>query len=317
VRNRLAPFLAFLLAAAAIVAACGGSSGTDPYELLSKASKATRDPVQINVGFALKDGSTTISIEPSAVALVVNSGAGTGALHVAVPASVSGLDADALAQLGLTGDTVDFDLLYDGEALYTKSPLMATVITRMLAQSGELPPGDLTDWLRLGTKADLEALAAMAGGGAMPSFAPPSAGDAATLKKTLEDAGVTVTFVATESHDGTDAHHLTVALDYEKFFASSYFDSVSPDQVADVGTALKDLTLSIDLWVDKASNNLNEITVHGVSTSHSSQSADLIVKFGDPDGSVSLEAPAAFVDIPFNTLLGGLLQLFGPGLTGG
>lgn len=318
-RTRLAPLVALALAFAAIAAACGsGSTTSDPYQIASSSMKATWSPVQVNVGFEAKDGATTISIAPSALAFVADKTAGTGAAHVSIPVGSLGIPAATLAQFGITGSTFDLDVVYDGQALYGKSPVLATVLNMLLKPSGNLPSGDLTGWLRIGTKEDLAGLGSLAGGTAgLPSFAAPSAGDATALKTTLQDAGITLTLAGTEQHDGADAYHLKAAIDGTKLLSNKMFDSVSRAQVDQMTTAMKDVTLSADIWIDKASSHVVEVDGHVAAAKDATQTATVTVKLGNPDGSVSTAAPASFVEVPLKSIITNVMTLVGQGLTGG
>ncbi len=318
-RLRLAPVLALLLAFTAVVAACGGGvAPSDPYEILSGSMKAPLDPVQVNIGFDVKDGATTVSIDPSALAFVASKADGTAAVHVSIPAAALGSSASLLTQFGITGSTIDLDVVFDGTAVYGRSPLFATLLTMILQPSGDLPSGDLTGWLQLVTAEDLKGLAGTsAGPGDLPSFAVPSAGDGPALKTALEDAGITLKVAGTEKHDGADAYHLTIAIDSTKLLANKVFDSVSRAQLDEMTTALKAVTLSGDLWIDKASNRVVEFDGHAVSTADSKQSGNLTVKIGSPDGSVSTSAPSSFVVVPFKSIVTNVMSLVGQGLPGG
>ncbi|MBI3745520.1 MAG: hypothetical protein HY264_03170 [Chloroflexi bacterium] len=318
-RTRLAPLVALALAFAAIATACGsGSTTSDPYQIASSSMKATWSPVQVNVGFEAKDGATSISIAPSALAFVADKAAGTGAVHVSIPIGSLGIPAATLAQVGITGSTFDLDVVYDGQALYAKSPIFATVLTMLLTSSGDLPTGDLAGWLRIGTKEDLAALGSLAGGsGALPSFAAPSAGDASALKTALQDAGITLTLIGTERRDGADAYHLKAAIDGTKLLASKMFDSVSRTQIDQMTTAMKDITLSADIWVDKVSSHVVEIDGHVAATKDATRTATVTVKLGNPDGSVSTAAPSSFVEVPLKSIITNVMSLIGQGLTGG
>ena len=319
VRHRLASVLALLVAFTAIAAACGGGvAPSDPYDILSGAMKAPLDPVQVNIGFDVKDGATTVSIDPSALAFVASKADGTAAVHVSIPAAALGSSASLLTQFGITGSTIDLDVVYDGKAVYGRSPLFATLLTMILQPSGDLPSGDLADWLQLVTADDLAGLAGTAAGsGDVPSFAIPSAGDGPAMKTALEQAGITLKVAGTEQRDGADAYHLTVAIDSTKLLANKVFDSVGRAQLDEMTTALKAVTLSGDLWVDKASNRIVEFDGHAVSTADSKQSGSLTVKIGSPDGSVSTEAPSSFVVVPFKSIITNVMSLVGQGLTGG
>ena len=143
-------------------------------------------------------------------------------------------------------------------------------------------------------------------------------GDAKALKESLDGAGVTVTTEGTEQHDGAEAYHLTVATDTAQLFASSYLENVSAAEIASAKAALEGLKLDIDVWIETSSNHVVEVDVAGTSTTDSSQSMALTVKLGDPDGSISTEAPASFVEIPMDAIMQNVMQLFiGQDLAGG
>ncbi len=316
--RRTIPGLAILLVVVAIVAAaCGGSSASDPYALLSDSLKTARNPVQINVGVSATDGTDTIAIDPASIGIVVDSEAGTGAVHLSLAASDLGLDAATLASFGVTGSTIDFDLLYDGEGLYVRSPLAGVALTFLLAGSGELPSGDLSGWLRFGTKDELAAIMAALGGSATPQLPVPSALAAPELKSTLEKAGVTLAVKESATRVGVNATRIEATVDVDKLLASDMFSSAAPADVADMASALKEANLSADIWVDPSAKQVVEVDVHVVSKSDSTQKADFTVTFKDPDGSVAEQAPSTFVDVPIQTLIQDLMQMLGQGMLGG
>ncbi len=169
-----------LVAAAAIglLAACSSQpASTDPYQVVDQATHATYgDLVQANLGVDVT-GSQAVHVDPSAMQLVVDTKSGKADLAVSVSLDALQVDAATRAQLGLTGSTLDLDVRYDGTALYTKSPLLAPMLTALVAGSGSTP-GDYSGWVRLGTTAELAALA----GGLVPQVSLPplaSAGAAA------------------------------------------------------------------------------------------------------------------------------------------
>ncbi len=184
-----------LVAAAAIglLAACSSQpTSTDPYQVVDQASHATYgDLVQVNLGVDVA-GAQPVHVDPSAIQLVVDTKSGKADVAVSLPIDALQLDAATRAQMGLTGSTLDLDIRYDGTALYTKSPLLQPLLTALVAGSGGTP-GDYSGWVRLGTTAELAALAGglvpqvsippLASGGPIPSH------DAASLKADLESAG--------------------------------------------------------------------------------------------------------------------------------
>jgi hypothetical protein len=320
VTNRLTRAASALAVAAFMFASCGGGApAADPYELVATSMKAVRDPVQVNVGFAAKDGATTITVDPSAIALVIDGAGKKGAFHMALPASGLGANPLMLRQLGIGGDTIDFDVIYDGQTLYGKSPLFAEMLGALLPPTQQLPKGDLRGWLNFGTNEDFEALAGSLGGGPVvaSSAGPMASVDAVTLKAGFESAGVTLTGAPAEQRNGVDANHIKVALDPTKFLASPVFDSAGTRaQLDQMRTVFAELTMSADVWLDKASSRLIEMDLHLVGVKDTAQTADVTVTFRDPDGSVSLSGPSAAVKIPLDGVLSTLLKMVGRGANG-
>jgi hypothetical protein len=307
-----------LVVIATMLAACqGAATSNDPYQLTFNATKAGWDQVQVDLSLSAQTGSDSISLQPGAVRLVADTKAGKVLFHLSIPTSALGSSAADLAQLGITGDTLDIDVLYDGQALYAKSPLAPALLQLVYASSGGTPSGDLTGWLKLGTAADFAALAALGGGLPTASAAPmPTLTDANALKNALTTSGVTLAYVATEQHNGTNADHITATVDWQKLAASNAFGSSSSQAEIQQGlTALKDTNSSIDLWVDHQSGKLIGIEIKGSSKSDATQTFDLNVSLKTPDAGTSLDAPATSVDVPLMQLLGPLLQQMMGGVT--
>jgi hypothetical protein len=312
VGKRLAAVASVLLTAV-VVAGCGGPSGPDPYEQLTAATKVAFDPIQVNVGLIATDGSTTFTIEPTAIGIVVDAAGQRSGVHVALPTAGMGLDAFALDALGIDGDTIDFDLVYAGEKLYIRSALLGASLRMILGPSGKVPAGDLAGWLGFGSAEEFAALSGLLGAAPAPSAAPPSAGNAQSLRLALEGAGITLTSAGTEAHDGADAIHLRVAVDSAKLLASPYFDAATRAQLGRIGVSLPSLAIGGDLWIAAAANRVVEADIHVASTTQPDQTADLRVTFRAPDATVSLDAPPSFVDVPLRTLVTEMLKLLGKG----
>jgi hypothetical protein len=307
-----------LVVVATMLAACGGTAtSNDPYALAFNATKAGWDQVQVDLSISAQEGSDSISLAPGAVRLVLDTKNGKGLVHLSIPKSALGSSAADLAQLGITGDSLDLDVLYDGQALYAKSPLAPALLQLLYASSGGVPSGDLTSWLKLGTAADFASLAALGGvtptssAAAMPTFA-----DANVMKAKLLGAGITLAYVATETHNGTNADHVTATIDWTKLAASDVFKSGSSQAEIQQGiTALQNTNSSIDLWVDHSNSRLIGIEVKGSSKSDATQTFDVNISLKTPDAGTSLDAPATSVDVPLMTLLGPMLQSLMGGVT--
>lgn len=312
-------FLILLLALMAVltVAGCAGApAATDPYDIARKAMDAKWDSVQVDVGINAKDGKSTVKIDPGAIRFVVDSKAGKALVHVALPVADLGADAASLKALGVTGDSIDIDVVYDGAALYAKSPVLGSVLGAMLAQSGKMPSGDMTGWLRLGTKEDFASLGAAAAGSAKPEL-PTASLDAAGLKKDFETNGITLTFVAAEKKNGVDANHLKVAIDASKLSGSKAFGDLGGTQLDQLKAVAKTGTISGDVWIDKGTNRVVEADIHAAGTGSNAASGDVTISLKTPDAGTSFDAPATYTDLPVKSLLGTFMEMFGGSLLGG
>ncbi|HEU4673581.1 MAG TPA: hypothetical protein VFS32_11840 [Candidatus Limnocylindrales bacterium] len=302
-----------VVAVAAVLAGCSSTPAaqTDPYAIAKTAASSPWDRVQVDVGLKATSGSQTIQLDPGAIRFVMDTKAGKGSFHVSLPASSLGADAASLAMLGITNGSIDLDVLYDGDALYARSPLAATLLPALLAQSGNVPSGDLTGWLKVATKSDFDALAATAGASAAPSSANLASLDPAAIKSQLEAAGVTLAYAGTTAHNGADAYHVTIALDMSKLSNAGSIGSLSTAQLQQLTELSKTTSLSGDVWVDKGSGRLSEIDMHGSATGTDGGTFDLSLALSEPASGTSFDAPSSSVDVPISSLLGPILQMAG------
>jgi hypothetical protein len=296
-----------------VVAACGAATpsapaATDAYQVTSKVFDAPLDRVKVNVGVTTT-GSDAIEIKPDAIQLIVDTKAGKGSVHLSLPSKALGSEGASLGALG-GGDTIDIDALFDGQGLYVKSPLAATVLPLLAMQGVQVPTGDLTGWLKLGTAEELGGFMgaigdaeATADPGQLKDLSPED------LKKELENAGVTVTVVGREQRNGVDSDHLLLNVDLKKLEASDLGKQVPSDQLGALGAAANG-TLSADVWLDAANGRPNEIALHAAD---GSDKAEIQVLISDP-GNVSLDGPASFVEVPIAPLLAPLMQSLGGAL---
>ena len=146
-----------------------------------------------------------------------------------------------------------------------KSPLAATLLPFLAMQGMQLPSGDLSGWLKLGTAEELSGITGMMG--QMPESSGNPANelkdlDPAELQQQLEDAGVTVTVVGQEQRNGVDSTHLLLNVDLKKLEASDLAGKLPTDQVPGLGDAAANGTLSADVWLDAATGRPNEIAIH-------------------------------------------------------
>ncbi len=307
-----------------VVAACGASATPSPtplptpadaYQAVSRAFQAPMDQIEVQIGVQSSGGGNDISIDPSAIRIVVDTKAGKANVHLSLPVAALGSDATQLQALGVTGDTLDLDVIYDGQALYAKSPLAATLIPLLTAQSGQPITGDLTGWLRLGTADDFAGLAdsfgATSSSAPDASAAPSPLGnlDPEQLKSELQSSGVTLTYVGSESHNGVDSDHLTATVDPSKL-ATGPLSNVVPSQLGQIGNMAGGDTLAADVWLDRSDGRLNELDLHVTSSDGSKTDVTILVSVPD---SASFDAPSPVTDVPIVPMLSTLMQTFGGG----
>src|SRR6185312_13709414 len=138
-----------LVALVAVLAGCTGApAASDPYQVVYDAN-GKWDTVQVNVGLSVQGGARPLTLDPSAVKFVVDSNAGKALVHLSLPLAQLQVDAATLGQLGITGDTLDLDILWSGDALYAKAPALKNAVQLLLMQAGQTVTGDLGGWLRL------------------------------------------------------------------------------------------------------------------------------------------------------------------------
>lgn len=264
VRKRLAPLVSLVIAAVVLTAGCAGAAAPpDAYQQLTTSMKTTWNPIQVNVGLTVTAAGQTVTLDPADIAIVIDAAGGKGAVHISLPASDLGIPDSALLQLGIDGDSIEFDMVYAGDALYARSAMFKPVLKLVLGPAGKLPAGDLTGWLKLGTKDELAALTAISGSGAMPSVVPSSDENAAT-KASLEAAGITLTIVGTEKRNGADLQHLKVAVDMAKLATNPSFlaGAGGGAQAAQTAAMVKALSFTGDLWMDPTTHRIVESSAH-------------------------------------------------------
>ena len=305
--------LTALAIAALFLASCGGAATvTDPYQIVDKSASASYDVVQVNVGFSATLPGQTISVDPKSIQVIADHNTGKAEFRINLPLAQLGADAAALAGLGVTGDTLDLDVVFDGQALYAKGAVLTTLLTMLMTQAG-LTPGDLSGWVRLGTKDEFAAFAGALGPGTVPSMAPLASHDAASIKSALEGAGITLTYVGAERRADKDTAHLSVAVDVTKLSSSAAFDEVPSSESDTVRNALQEVAISADVWVDSSSYRLVEVDLH-VTPNDGSGKADLTILLSQPSDTSGLAAPSPYTEVPLSQLLTQLLQTFGQGL---
>lgn len=303
----------------ATIAGCGGGSNKDPYQLVYAASKASSsDVVQIKVGVAVQ-GTTPLTISPDAFRLTVDPKTKRFQMQVELPVADLDIPAVQLQAVGVTGDTISADLLWDGDAVYLNSPVAAKVLSILMTEFRLTPPANLAGWLRLGTAAEL---AALVGQLPMPSIAPvasePAVTDGASLKKRLEPNGITLTYVETVSRSGITANHVAVAFDWTKLAANPALKSLGGDQQRQLTMLQSQADVSVDLWLDASTSKLVEIAARVApkagTASGIPEQVVIVVQFRAPGAGTTLEAPATYTEVPLTPLIGSLVEQVGKGL---
>ncbi|HEY3165459.1 MAG TPA: hypothetical protein VGJ71_13920 [Candidatus Limnocylindrales bacterium] len=314
-RHRFTALASLLLAVVLAIAGCGGASGPpDPYQLLNDSTKATWNPIQINIGMTFKFQGETITLDPKNIAMVVDNASQKFGFHVSIPAASLGIPAGSLGSLGIDGDSIDFDMVYNGDGLFMRSAIMKPTLQMILGPIGRLPRGDLTGWLKLGTKEELAALSALAAAGGTASPPPGAINDVS--KKSFEEAGISLTTAAAvEKRNGVDAQHITLAIDTAKLASNPAFSAGagSGAQAAQAIALVKALSISGDIWVESSTKRILELDTHIAPASDATQGGDVTITAHDPDGSVSLEAPSSSTDVPLGILVSEMMKLVSGG----
>jgi len=294
-----------------VLGACGSQAAQDPYQLLEASTKATWDPLQVNVGMQVNSGSQSLTIDRSAIGMVIDTNGKKAAVHVGIPASDLGLSRTQMRALGLDASAIELDMVVSDQAIFARGPLLAEGLKTLLGP--DLPKGDLDGWLQIAGAADLAELGSLAAG--LPSQAPlPSS--SGSLKTNLEAAGISLSIVGTEKLSHGDARHLKATVDGRKLLDSPIVrQSGQSAQVEQLRSIIDRVTLSGDLWIDVATSHLVEVDGHmTVPEAGTAAGATVTIAFDDPDGSISTTPPAQHLDLPTKKLFQRVLQLVAPGL---
>jgi hypothetical protein len=234
-------------------------------------------------------------------------------VHLAIPASVLGASgAAALAQLGITGDSLTFDALYDGKALYAKSPAMPAIVSQLaiLAQGVNLPQLGPDTWAKVLDEATIKQFAGAAQS-AVGSAAPSASASAADLKTVLDQIGGSVSLGTQATGAGGPAYDVKLTIDPTKLqaYMAAHPEQFPPSQVSTV-SALGQLTsISADVLVDVATSRIEQFTASVAGTeSGSAVSATIKVGIAEAPAGVSFTAPAGAVDLPLAQILAPLIQ---------
>ena len=178
------------------------------------------------------------------------------------------------------------DLLFDGQGLYAKSPIAATLLPMLMAQSGTPLTGDLSGWIKLGTKDEFAALAGSLGGALpIPSPAADPANelaslDPAWLKQKLDEAG---------DHDDVRRHRAAqrrqrgrsrrLPSTRRSSPPVSCAKEVPADRLKWFTNVANDGTMSADLWIDKIETSASRSST-STSPTRPYQKADVTVLVG-------------------------------------
>ncbi len=306
--------LALALAVAASVLLLAGCSGggngpaIDPYQVVFRALNAHQDQVQVSVGFSMTGGGRTTSIDESSMRFVIDNTSGRFLVHISIPIWQLDLPPEALSAIGLRGNTLDLEAIYDGQGLYARSGLLGVALRR-LVPDGSLPRGDLTDWIRLATKAELDSMGASS---SSPASGPVSTvADAAALRASLESAGVVLSYVETSKVGGVDADHIRGTVDINKMVESPAFDSASRASIEQLRQLSGQMSIKLDLYCAQATGNLVHADFGFGVAGQGGGSMTIGATLASPEPGTAYKAPSRYVTIPLKTLLGSLMGSFG------
>ncbi len=308
------------LAASIAVAGCSaGSTATptpppDATSVMTAASKASYPTkIEITLGGSYTDSGTTTTLPDGLLTVDIDTTAGAGSVHLAIPASLLGASgAAALAQLGITGNSLTLDALYDGKALYAKSPALPALVSQLaaLAQGVTLPQLGADTWAKVIDEATIKQLAGSAQS-AVESAAPSASPSVADVKTVLDQIGGSISLGTQATGAGGPAYDVKLTIDPAKLKA---YMTAHPEQFATAQmstlTALGDLTsFSADVLVDVATSRVEQISASMAGTqSGAAVSGTIKVGIAEAPAGVSFAAPSGAVDLPLAQILAPLVQ---------
>jgi hypothetical protein len=314
------------LAVALVVAGCSPTATATPTptpaptpppdapSVLAAASKASYpSKLEITVGGSFTSAGATTALPDKLLTIDVDTAAGTGSVHLAIPVSLLGADGAALTkQLGVTGDSITFDALYDGTAIYAKSPAMPFLVSQlaMLAAGVTLPTLTADTWAKLIDAATLKQLASSATG-AVASAAPAASAATTDVKAVLDQVGASLTLGAQTTGAGGPANDVKLTVDPVKLQAymvahPEQFPSTQLSTISALGTLT---SISADVLVDVATSRLEQASFSiGVSQNGSDVSFTAKVGIAEAPAGVSFATPSGAVDVPLVTIVAPLIQ---------
>ncbi|HEY5629161.1 MAG TPA: hypothetical protein VIR16_06590 [Candidatus Limnocylindrales bacterium] len=311
------------LAASLALAACGSSTPAptptptpppDAPTVLSGAAKATYpSKLEITLGGSYTAAGATTSLPDGLLVVDIDTAAGAGKVHLAVPASLLGAGGAAtLAQLGITGDSITFDLLYDGKAVYAKSPALPALVTQLavLAQGVTMPQVGPDTWARLLDEATLKQFAGLAAG-AVASAAPSASVGPTDLKTMLDQMGGSVSLGTQTTGPGGPAYDVKLTIDPAKAqaYMAAHPEQFPTSQVQSLSAVGQLSSISADVLVDAATSRVEQVTLSMAATqSGAPVSASLKIGIAEAPAGVSFDAPANAVDLPLAKILAPLIQ---------
>jgi hypothetical protein len=286
----------------------------DPQSLLASAVKAAYpSKLEITLGGSYTSGSSTTNLPDKLLTIDVDTSAGVGSVHLAVPTSLLGSDgAKTLAGLGVTGDTLSFDVLYDGQSLYAKSPIMPALLSQLALLGGatDLPTITADSWAMIVDAATMKEITSSASG-AMESAAPSASAVAGDVKSMLDQIGATLTLGDQVTGPSGPANDVKLTIDPAKLkaYATAQASQLPTSQLSSIANLDSLSSLSADVLVDVATSRIVQVAVAAAGTqSGSAMSFALKVGIAEAPAGVSFTAPAGAVDVPLVKILGPLVS---------
>ena len=304
------------LAATLAVAGCSPAATPtpppDPQSLLAAASKANYpSKLEITMGGSFTASGATTALPDKLLVIDVDTAAGVGSVHLAIPASLLGADgAKTLAQFGVTGDSLTLDVLYDGSALYAKSPALPALVSELATLAAGVTMPQLTGdtWAKVLDEATIKQLTSSAQG-AVESAAP--AASAADTAAILDEIGASLTLGPQTTGAGGPANDVKLSVDPAKLkaYMLAHPEQFPTTQLSSI-SALGTLTaVSADVLVDVATSRIEEVSLTiGASASGSDVTLTAKVDIAEAPAGVSFAAPSGAVDLPLVQIVAPLVQ---------
>jgi hypothetical protein len=318
-----AAFTTIAITTAGCSAAAAPTPPPDAATLIQSAGKATYPTkLEFTFGGSVTTAGKATSLPDKMLTVDVDTAAGAGIVHLSLPVALLGDTVKPqLAAMGVTGDTLSLDVLFDGKALYAKSPALPALVSQLslLGGGASLPTLTADTWAMLVDEATIQQVMASAKG-AVSSAAPSASISTADMKAQLEAAGVTISLGAQVTGPGGPANVVKFSVDPAKLkaYAAANANKVPSSAASQLSNLDSFTSLSGEAMVDAATSRLEQLTVSAAGKQDGADmSFDLKLGVAEAPAGTSFAAPSGAVSVPVVQMLAPLFSgMFSGGLPG-